>query len=129
MSIVVVGSVAFDDVISPSGSVKGILGGAATYFSLAASYFTQVRMVAVVGEDFGPEHENVLKKRGVETRGIERAAGKTFRWGGSYTETLNEATTHFTTLNALEKLRPRIPNEYEDTDVCVLANMTTSPQS
>jgi len=78
MSIVVVGSVAFDDVTSPSGSVKGILGGAATYFSLAASYFTQVRMVAVVGEDFGPEHENVLKKRGVDTRGIERAAGKFF---------------------------------------------------
>ena len=69
MSIVVVGSVAFDDVTSPSGSVKGILGGAATYFSLAASYFTQVRMVAVVGDDFTAEHENVLKKRGVDTRG------------------------------------------------------------
>ncbi len=64
MSIVVVGSVAFDDIASPSGSVKGILGGAATYFSLAASYFTQVRVVAVVGDDFGAEHENVLKKRG-----------------------------------------------------------------
>jgi len=83
MSIVVVGSVAFDDIASPSGSVKGILGGAATYFSLAASYFTQVRVVAVVGEDFSAEHENVLKKRGVDTRGIEHAAGKTFRWGGT----------------------------------------------
>ncbi len=70
MSIVVVGSVAFDDITSPSGSVKGILGGAATYFTLAASYFTQVRVVAIVGEDFGPEHEGVLKKRGVDTRGI-----------------------------------------------------------
>jgi len=95
MSIVVVGSVAFDDITSPSGSVKGILGGAATYFSLAASCFTQVRMVAVVGEDFSPEHENVLKKRGVDTRGIERAAGKTFRWGGSYAENLNESQNQF----------------------------------
>jgi len=91
MSIVVVGSVAFDDVTSPSGSVKGILGGAATYFALAASYFTQVRMVAVVGDDFSALDENVLKKRGVDTRGIERASGKTFRWGGSYTDNLNEA--------------------------------------
>jgi len=91
MSIVVVGSVAFDDVTSPSGSVRGILGGAATYFSLAASYFTQVRMVAVVGEDFSPEHEGVLKKRGVDTRGIERAAGQNFPLGGSYTDNLNEA--------------------------------------
>ena len=73
MSIVVVGSVAFDDIASPSGSVKGILGGPATYFSLAASHFTQVRMVAVVGDDFGSEHEEVLKRRGVDTRGIERA--------------------------------------------------------
>jgi len=62
-------------------AVKGILGGAATYFSLAASYFTQVRMVAVVGDDFGAEHEDILKNRGVDTRGIERASGKTFRWG------------------------------------------------
>ena len=73
MSIVVVGSVAFDDITSPSGSVKGILGGAATYFSLAASYFTQVRMVAVVGEDFGAEQEKVFAKHGIDTRGIERA--------------------------------------------------------
>ena len=113
MSIVVVGSVAFDDVTSPSGSVQGILGGAATYFSLAASYFTQVRMVAVVGEDFTPEHENVLKKRGVDTRGIERASGKTFRWGGSYTDNLNEAKTNFTDLNVFEKFHPQIPKEYE----------------
>src|SRR6202040_4290127 len=108
MSILVVGSVAFDDVASPSGSVKNILGGAATYFSLAASYFTKVRMVAVVGEDFGAEHENVLKTRGVDTRGIERAPGKTFRWGGTYAENLNEDKTTFTDLNVFEKFQPRI---------------------
>ena len=72
MSILVVGSVAFDTIATPSGRVTDILGGAATYFSLAASYFTQVRMVAVVGDDFKPEHEAVLKARGVDTRGIER---------------------------------------------------------
>ena len=129
MSIVVVGSVAFDDITSPSGCVKGILGGAATYFSLAASYFSQVRMVAVVGEDFGAEHENVLKKRGVDTRGIERAAGKTFRWGGSYAENLNEAKTDFTDLNVFEKFQPRIPKEYEDTEFLFLANIQPTLQA
>jgi sugar/nucleoside kinase (ribokinase family) len=129
MSIVVVGSVAFDDITSPSGSVKGILGGAATYFSLAASYFTPVRVVAVVGEDFGPEHENVLKRRGVDTRGIERAAGKTFRWGGSYADNLNEAKTTFTDLNVFEKFQPRLPKEYEDTEFLFLANIQPTLQA
>ena len=81
MSILVVGSVAFDDVTSPSGSVKNILGGAATYFSLAASYFTQVRVVAVVGEDFGPEQEKVFHQHGIDTRGLERANGQDFPLG------------------------------------------------
>jgi sugar/nucleoside kinase (ribokinase family) len=129
MSIVVVGSVAFDDVTSPSGSVKGILGGAATYFALAASYFTQVRVVAVVGEDFGAEHENVLKKRGVDTRGIERASGKTFRWGGSYSDNLSEAKTNFTDLNVFEKFQPRIPKEYEDAEFLFLANIQPTLQA
>ena len=78
MSILVVGSVAYDDIASPSGSVKNILGGAATYFSLAASYFTEVRVVAVVGEDFGADQESVFHRRKIDTRGIERAKGKTF---------------------------------------------------
>src|ERR1700735_27647 len=129
MSIVVVGSVAFDDITSPSGSVTGILGGAATYFSLAASYFTQVRVVAVVGEDFSAEHENVLRKRGIDTRGIERAAGKTFRWGGSYTENLSEAKTNFTDLNVFEKFQPQIPKEYEDTEFLFLANIQPTLQA
>ncbi len=76
MSILVVGSVAFDDVTSPSGTVKNILGGAATYFSLAASYFTKVRVVAVVGEDFGPEQEEVFQQHDIDTRGLERATGQ-----------------------------------------------------
>jgi hypothetical protein len=119
MSILVVGSVAFDTIATPSGRVNDILGGAATYFSLAASYFTEVRMVAVVGDDFKPEHEAVLKKRGVDTRGIERTEGKTFRWGGQYLDNLNEAKTDFTELNVFEKFQPRIPKEYADTQFLV----------
>jgi sugar/nucleoside kinase (ribokinase family) len=129
MSILVVGSVAFDDVTSPSGSVKNILGGAATYFSLAASYFTEVRVVAVVGEDFGAEQEQVFRQHGIDTRGLERAKGKTFRWGGSYADNLNEAKTNFTDLNVFETFRPRIPKEYEDTDFLFLANIQPALQT
>jgi sugar/nucleoside kinase (ribokinase family) len=129
MSILVVGSVAFDDVTSPSGSVKNILGGAATYFSLAASYFTEVRVVAVVGEDFGAEQEQVFRQHGIDTRGLERAKGKTFRWGGSYADNLNEAKTNFTDLNVFETFRPRIPEEYQDTDFLFLANIQPTLQA
>jgi sugar/nucleoside kinase (ribokinase family) len=129
MSILVVGSVAFDDVTSPSGSVKNVLAGAATYFSLSASYFTKVRIVAVVGEDFGPEQENVFHKRGIDIRGIERANGKTFRWGGTYTDNLNEAKTDFTHLNVFESFQPRIPKEYEDSDFLFLANIQPTLQA
>jgi sugar/nucleoside kinase (ribokinase family) len=129
MSILVVGSVAFDDVTSPSGSVKNILGGAATYFSLAASYFTKVRVVAVVGEDFGAEQESVFHKHGIDTRGIERAQGKTFRWGGSYTDNLNEAKTNFTDLNVFETFHPQIPKEYEDSKFLFLANIQPALQA
>ncbi|HVM91929.1 MAG TPA: PfkB family carbohydrate kinase [Terriglobales bacterium] len=123
MSILVVGSVAFDTISTPSGSVTDILGGAATYFALAASYFTKVRVVAVVGDDFGPQHEAVLSKRGVDTRGIERTKGKTFRWGGQYLDNLNEAKTDFTELNVFEQFKPRIPKEYADTQFLFLANI------
>jgi sugar/nucleoside kinase (ribokinase family) len=129
MSILVVGSVAYDDITSPSGSVKNILGGAATYFSLAASYFTQVRVVAVVGDDFGPEQESVFHKHGIDTRGIERAKGKTFRWGGSYAENLNEAKTNFTDLNVFETFQPQIPKEYQDTAFLFLANIQPTLQA
>jgi len=129
MSILVVGSVAFDDITSPSGSVKNILGGAATYFALAASYFTQVRVVAVVGDDFGPEQECVFHKHGIDTRGIERAKGKTFRWGGSYAGNLNEAKTDFTDLNVFQTFQPQIPKEYQDTEFLFLANIQPTLQA
>jgi sugar/nucleoside kinase (ribokinase family) len=129
MSILVVGSVAFDNIATPSGSVENVLGGAATYFALAASYFTQVRVVAVVGDDFTADHESVLKKRGIDTLGIEHASGKTFRWGGRYTDNLNEAKTDFTELNVFERFQPKIPKEYQDTNFLFLANIHPSLQT
>src|ERR1700745_2633329 len=123
MSILVVGSVAFDNITTPSGSVENILGGAATHFALAASFFTDVRVVAVVGDDFTAEHENVLKKRGIDTRGIERASGKTFRLGGRYTDNLNEAKTDFTELNVFEQFHPRMPAGYQHSKFLFLARI------
>src|SRR5438270_9016629 len=129
MSILAVGSIAFDTVATPSGRAQDLLGGSATYFALAASYFTQVRIVAVVGEDFADQHEKVLKNRGVDTRGIQHAKGKTFRWGGQYLDNLNEAKTDFTELNVFEKFQPRIPPEYKDSQFLFLGNIHPTLQS
>jgi len=129
MSVLVVGSVAFDTIATPSGRKGDVLGGSATYFALAASHFTDVRVVAVVGEDFTAEHEEVLKKRGVDTRGIDRAKGKTFRWGGQYLDNLNEAKTEFTELNVFEKFQPRIPREFLDTQFLFLGNIHPTLQA
>jgi sugar/nucleoside kinase (ribokinase family) len=129
MSILAVGSIAFDSIATPAGKVENALGGSATYFSLSASYFTDVRMVAVVGEDFTAEHENILKNRRIDTRGIEHAKGKTFRWGGQYMENLNEAKTDFTELNVFESFQPRIPNEYKDSKILFLGNIHPSLQT
>jgi sugar/nucleoside kinase (ribokinase family) len=129
MSILAVGSIAFDSIATPSGRVEDVLGGSCTFFSLAASYFTDVRIVAVVGDDFTVEHENVLKKRKIDTRGIEHAQGKTFRWGGHYLENLNEAKTDFTELNVFERFQPRIPTEYADSKFLFLGNIHPSLQA
>ena len=118
-----VGSVAFDTLKTPYGERQKILGGAATYFSLSASYFTDVRVVAVVGEDFSTENEDVMKKRGVDTRGIQHAKGKTFHWTGEYGENVNEAKTLNTELNVFETFQPSIPAEYNNSDYLFLANI------
>jgi len=123
MAILVVGSVAFDSIETPHGKVDHCLGGAATYFSLAASYFTDVRVIAVVGEDFLPEHEEVFKARGIDTRGIERAPGLSFHWTGSYAGTMNEAETLGTDLNVFEKFEPKIPEAYTNSEYLFLANI------
>ena len=129
MSILAVGSVAFDTIATPAGRVENMLGGSATYFSLAASYFTDVRVVAVVGEDFTAEHESVLKKRGGDTRGIQRQKGKTFRWGGQYLDNLNEAKTEFTELNVFQNFQPHIPEEYMDSLFLFLGNIHPTLQA
>ena len=129
MAILAVGSVAFDNITTPSGHAENVLGGSGTYFSLAASYFTEVRLIAVVGEDFTPAHEQVLKKHKVDTRGLEHAKGKTFRWGGKYLDNLNDAKTDFTELNVFEKFQPRIPAEYKDSEFLFLGNIHPTLQS
>jgi sugar/nucleoside kinase (ribokinase family) len=123
MAITVVGSVAYDSIETPAGRRERCLGGAATYFSLSASFFTDVRVIAVVGEDFGPEQEAVFKARNVDTLGLERAPGKSFFWEGSYLENLNEAKTHNTELNVFASFQPKIPEAYRDSDFLFLANI------
>jgi sugar/nucleoside kinase (ribokinase family) len=123
LSIVVVGSVAFDSLKTPYGVREKVLGGAATYFSLSASYFTDVRVVGVVGKDFSAEHEAVMNKRGVDTRGIQHADGKTFFWAGEYGENVNEAKTLQTDLNVFASFQPQIQAEYYNSDFLFLANI------
>jgi sugar/nucleoside kinase (ribokinase family) len=123
VAILVVGSVAFDSLETPSGKRERVLGGAATHFALAASFFTDVRVVGVVGEDFLPEHEAVLTAKGVDTTGIERAPGLSFHWTGSYVKDLNAADTLATDLNVFAAFSPKIPASYSDTDFLFLANI------
>jgi sugar/nucleoside kinase (ribokinase family) len=123
MAILVVGSVAFDSIETPHGAVDHCLGGAATHFALAASYFTPVRVIAVVGEDFTPEHEAVFTRRGIDTRGIERAKGLSFHWTGSYAGSMDEAKTLGTDLNVFETFEPKIPEAYKDSEYLFLANI------
>ncbi len=129
MSIVVVGSVAFDTLKTPYGHREKILGGAATYFSLAASKFTSVRVIAVVGEDFTAQHEDVMRSRGIDTTGLVHAKGKTFHWGGEYqAENINEAQTKFTDLNVFQDFKPEIPPAYADSQFLFLANIDPTLQ-
>jgi sugar/nucleoside kinase (ribokinase family) len=129
MSVLAVGSVAFDTIRTPFGHVEKELGGSATYFALAASYFTDVRVVAVVGDDFGPEQERVFRQRGVSLEGLERAPGKTFHWGGEYGENVNEAKTKFTDLNVFAGFKPRIPQEFRSSEFLFLGNIQPTLQA
>jgi len=129
MSILVVGSVAFDSIETPHGKVEKCLGGAATHFALAASYFTDVRVIGVVGGDFGAKEEAVFAARNIDIRGIEHADGKSFHWTGSYSGTMNEATTLGTDLNVFATFSPKIPAAYEDSEYLFLANIDPVLQS
>ena len=123
MSLLVVGTVALDSVKTPFGNVENALGGSATYFSTSASYFTDVRMVAVIGEDFPKEHIQFLKSKSIDIRGLEVQKGETFRWKGEYGYDLNEAHTLATHLNVLATFKPNISDEYKNSDVVFLANV------
>ena len=123
LSILVVGSVAFDTIETPHGKRERCLGGAATHFALAASYFTKVRVIGVVGEDFTPEHEAVLTRRDIDTQGIEHAEGLSFHWSGDYLNDLNSANTRATDLNVFATFEPKIPKAYLDSDYLFLANI------
>ena len=123
MSILVVGSVAFDSVETPFGKADNVLGGSATYFSTAASYFSEVKLVAVVGEDFPDEHIDFLKSKGVDVDGLQKMQGKTFRWEGRYDYDLNEAHTLATHLNVFEKFQPEVPEAYRKSSYVFLANI------
>ncbi len=123
MSILVVGSVAMDTIKTPFGEAEDILGGSATYFSVAASFFGEVRLVAVVGEDFPAEHVEFLSSREVDIAGLRKVPGKTFRWKGYYEFDLNDAHTTDTQLNVFEDFDPDIPEEYRDSEYVFLANI------
>lgn len=128
MSILVVGSVAFDDLNLPTGNAEKVLGGAATYFSLAASYFTSVNVVAVVGDDFGERERSVFKGRNIDLTGLETAKGTTFRWGGEYSSDLRDRKTLFTELGVFEQFQPVLPTKYQDSELVFLANIHPSLQ-
>ena len=123
MSVLVVGSVALDSVETPFGKVTEVLGGSAVYFSVAASRFTKVRLVAVVGQDFPDEHIRLLGDQGVDLTGLQIAAGRTFRWVGSYDYDLNVTHTHETQLNVFGDFHPVLPDAYRDSRLLFLANI------
>jgi sugar/nucleoside kinase (ribokinase family) len=124
MSVVVVGSIAFDAVKTPFGERERMLGGSAVHFSLAASFFGDVRVVGPVGDDFGEPEYEVLRSRGVNTDDIEHVAGgKTFFWSGVYGENMNSRDTLVTDLNVFETFEPKLSAQSKDADVVFLANI------
>jgi sugar/nucleoside kinase (ribokinase family) len=123
MSLVIVGSVAFDTIQTPWGRRDKIVGGSGTYFSLAASFFTSPKIVAVVGEDFPSEVVDLLKIRGIDTAGLEVRPGRTFYWEGHYGHDPNQRETIKTELNVFENFRPVLPASYREADIVFLANI------
>jgi len=128
MSIVVIGSVAYDGVETPHGNVERMLGGSCTYIALAASYFSPVKIVAVVGDDFAQEDTDLLASRGVDLAGLERAAGKTFFWKGVYSADMNDRETLVTDLNVFEHFDPKLPDSYKDAEYLFLGNIQPTLQ-
>src|SRR5487761_416616 len=128
MSLVVVGSVAYDGVETPHGRVERMLGGAATYISLASSFFTKTRIVAIVGEDFAAEDTQLLAGHGIDLEGLERVPGKTFFWAGKYSEDMNDRTTLTTELNVFANFSPKLPASYRAEPYLLLGNIQPALQ-
>ena len=127
--ILVVGSVAFDSLKTPFGEASRIVGGAATYFSIAASFFSDVRVVAVVGQDFTDEHvQRVFGGRRIDLDGLQRVPGETFRWKGEYSFDLNDRESIYTHLNVFADFTPRIPEHYRSSPFVFLGNIQPSLQ-
>lgn len=121
--ILIVGSMAFDDLELPTANEKNVVGGSATYASFAASTFAPVRIVAVVGDDFPHETLSQLRDRKVDTAGVEHAAGRTFHWAGRYDADLIHRTTLDTQLNVFADFRPKLPDTYRDSEIVLLGNI------
>lgn len=121
--ILVVGSLAYDSVKTPSGFAAKALGGSANYFGVAASLFSPVRVVGVVGEDYDEADAKMLADRGVDISGIQKVKGKTFRWEGEYAGDMNEAKTLRTDLNVFEHFHPQLPDNFKDSEYVFLANI------
>jgi len=128
VSLLVVGSVAFDAMESPYGKVDRAVGGAATYFAVAASFFTHVDLVGIVGDDFTELDAEIFHGRTINLDGLERAAGKTFFWAGRYSQNLNERVTLATELNVFAEFRPQLPEKYRKSEYVFLANIAPALQ-
>jgi len=130
MSLLVVGSVAFDGIETPFGKVEKTLGGAASYFALAASHFTPVRVVGIVGDDFTAREKAILGGRNgrIDLEGLEHAPGKSFFWAGRYNQNMNERTTLTTELNVFANFQPKLPKSYLDTSFIFLGNIQPTLQ-
>ena len=123
MTLLAVGSMAIDSVKTPFGERQESIGGSATYFSVSASFFTKVSLVAVIGDDFPSTELEFLKSRDVDLSGVEKTEGKTFRWKGEYHEDMNVAHTLDTQLNVFENFKPEIPSTLKNIDYLFLANI------
>ncbi|TXB61876.1 PfkB family carbohydrate kinase [Phaeodactylibacter luteus] len=130
MSLLAVGTVAFDDIETPFGRAEKVVGGAATYITLAASYFTDnLKIVSVIGDDFPEDELSYMKSRGIDLEGLQVKTGeKSFFWAGKYHDNLNERDTLDTQLNVLADFKPVLPASYKDTDFLMLGNLTPAVQ-
>jgi sugar/nucleoside kinase (ribokinase family) len=128
MSLVVVGSVAYDAIETPHGKRERTLGGAATYIALSASFFAKPMIVGVVGDDFAADDRSLLASKGIDLQGLEQVSGKTFFWSGVYSSDMNERTTRQTDLNVFANFDPKLPAEYPSQPYLFLGNIQPSLQ-